>query len=131
LRFKVNYKVLKELLEIRERLDRLLEDYSRAIQPKSKKDKIELHIDVFCYCLEIDKNRIGWKGQKTDIANARKMITASLYKPEYITFSMIGKRLGGRDHSSIMYLLDAHKNHMIADQEYREKYLSIIEKLKS
>jgi len=30
-----------------------------------------------------------------------------------------------------MYLLDAHKNHMRADQEYREKYLSIIEKLKS
>ena len=112
----------------------LNKDYKTALrfielemQPKTLPKNFEEDvINTVCSYCKITKLELIKPTRKRENVDARKMVSKILRDKNY-TFSQIGKKLGRKDHSSIVYYCKNANNLIKTDKVFRTSYENILE----
>lgn len=106
----------------RERYEGVIERYmelkdKQAVVPVVKLGVLEAAAQI----QETTVEAILSRSRKQPIAFARHMIAFTM-RTHGATFTSIGRRLGGRDHSTIINSYQEHRSLFQMNREYRDKY---------
>jgi len=85
---------------------------------------MELHeiLELGADHLRISQDRITSPSRLRPLVDARRMIAAQMYERRKCTLMDVAQALGRTHHTTIISLLDGHKDFMKNSREYREKY---------
>ena len=114
--------VLQQLSR-RERMDDVLRKYNE-LDLKNIPFLINKIKELTCQYFELVA--IDGQSRKVKFVMARSMFCTIIRNTFNISFSEIGSYLGGRDHSTVMYNIQRHKNEMRYD-DYCYSYKNLIE----
>lgn len=93
------------------------------------RDKMPLtHSKIIDICAGqnlVSREELLGTGRHRSKVNARKMVAAMMLKDSKNTLHLIGKQLGGKDHSTIIHYKREHEALMETDQDYRETFKKI------
>ena len=70
---------------------------------------------------DIQEESIYEKTRKREVVKPRQIIMYLLREDYHISYPMIGDKLGGRDHTTVMHSCDKIKNEIVHDQTLREE----------
>lgn len=70
---------------------------------------------------DIQEESIYEKTRKREVVKPRQIIMYLLREDYHISYPMIGEKLGGRDHTTVMHSCDKIKNEILRDQTLREE----------
>lgn len=110
----------------KERISDLITDFSSAQQKEITFDKI---IETVAQVLDLDQNEIIRKGRKKEVAKARQIVMYLLRTELDYSFPTIGQKLGGRDHTTVMYACRKIDEAIKNDEEARQEMEMIKERL--
>lgn len=102
----------------KEKVADLISSFSSAQQKEVTFDKI---VQTVAQSLDLNENEIIRKGRKKEVALARQIVMFLLRSELNYSFPTIGQKLGGRDHTTVMYAckkieLDIKNNQEIKQQ---------------
>lgn len=110
----------------KERILELIMDFSSAQQKEITFDKI---IETVAKTLDLDQNEILRKGRKKEIAKARQIVMYLLRSELDYSFPTIGQKLGGRDHTTVMYACRKIDADLKSNEEARQELEMIKERI--
>ena len=70
---------------------------------------------------DIQEESMYEKTRKREVVKPRQIIMYLLREDYHISYPMIGEKLGGRDHTTVMHSCDKIKNEIVNDQTLREE----------
>ncbi|PIE50020.1 MAG: chromosomal replication initiator protein DnaA [Flavobacteriales bacterium] len=108
----------------------LKETISKISNSKKKKIDIEYIQEVVCDYFGVERAQLLSKTRKRDIALPRQL--AMFFAKEYTnaTYAKIGKEMGGKDHSTVMYACNSIKNFLEMDKEIKKYVKDLRAKIK-
>lgn len=111
-------------------IDLLKETISKIANTKKKKIDIASIQEVVCDYFGVERAQLLSKTRKREIALPRQL--AMFLAKEYTnsTFAKIGKEMGGKDHSTVMYACNSIKNFVEIDKEIKKYVKDLRAKLK-
>lgn len=111
-------------------IDLLKETISKIANTKKKKIDITFIQEVVCDYFSVERAQLLSKTRKREIALPRQL--AMFLAKEYTnaTFAKIGKEMGGKDHSTVMYACNSIKDFVEIDKEIKKYVKDLRAKLK-
>ena len=84
-------------------------------------------IKSVCYYLDIPVGKLISNNRKRNLTEARHMISDLLYSDKYLNMSLalIGKMLGGRDHTTTLHSIRYVQNQCSYNPHFVEKYMNL------
>lgn len=90
------------------------------IKPK-KNISIEEIIETIAHFYNIDKSLIYEKTRRKEIVQARQVVMFILREDFNISFPLIGRKLGGRDHTTVIHSCDKIKEEITSNPELHQE----------
>jgi chromosomal replication initiator protein len=110
----------------KQRASQLIADFSSAQQREITFDKV---VQTVAQILDLDVNDILRKGRKKEVARARQIIMYLLRTELDYSFPTIGQKLGGRDHTTVMYAYRKIDEDIKNNQETKQEIELIKERI--
>lgn len=110
----------------KERVRELVMSFSGSQQKEITFEKI---IQTVAQSLDMDENEIIRKGRKKEVARARQIVMYLLRKELDYSFPTIGQKLGGRDHTTVMYACKKIDEDIKNNEESRQEIEMIRERI--
>jgi chromosomal replication initiator protein len=94
------------------------------LQVETRRLNYEQVIDASCEFLNVTKQKLVSKNRQRSLVECRSMIASLLYQDMYnrLTLADIGKMLGKKDHSVVIYNIQQLDKLVEVYPEVREKY---------
>lgn len=85
-------------------------------------DLIKIYLQIACKALFVKLKDVISKNRSRELSEAR-FILISILKREFPSLSLkqIGKKFGGRDHSTVIYSLNVYNDLMKSSPNFRQK----------
>lgn len=106
----------------------LVEQYTKTVKEEIP---LETIYKVVCKYYDISPNEVLSKKRKRELVEARQIIMYLAKRYTKKSMESIGKELGGRDHSTVLYAIKTVKNLMETDKRFRADVEEIEKILKS
>ena len=110
----------------KEKIEEVVAEFSsntqKSINPQKIIDAVALHFDI-------NKEDLLRKNRRKEIAMPRQLIMYLLRTKLQQSFPEIGRRLGGRDHTTVMYAVDKIERKLKTSQEFKEKLDMITDRI--
>ena len=87
----------------------------------------EAIVDAVCGYFRIDKDTLMAPGKKKDVVQARQIAMYIMREETSLAAGVIGKILGGRDHSTVLHGHDRIENQLNVDSKLRQHIINIHE----
>ena len=88
--------------------------------------------NIVCDYYSLLEDEIKEKTRKREIVQARQIAMKLSYELcKNAPLSYIGKKLGGKDHATVLYAIRTVSNLIESDREYRKEYEAILKKVEA
>lgn len=101
-------------------IDLLKETISKIANTKKKSIDIEYIQEVVCDYFGVERAQLLSKTRKREVALPRQLAMFLAKELTNSTFAKIGKEMGGKDHSTVMYACNSIKNFAEMDKEIKK-----------
>ena len=110
----------------KEKIDEIVIEFSSSNRKNVNPQKI---IDTVAVFFDIDKDELLKKNRRKEIAVPRQLIMYLLRTQLQQSFPEIGRRLGGRDHTTVMYAVEKIDRKLKTSTDFKEKMELITERI--
>ena len=87
---------------------------------------IDIFIDDFCKCNNLDLDKLKSNHRKTPYQDYRRILIFILHNTYELKLNEIAIILNKKNHTVIWHSLRRHSDYMKFDKQYRKRYLDLI-----
>ena len=116
----------KEELILFKQFDGSIDNFIESINKKEEHEKI---INIVCNELDITFEKLIAKTRERNIVITRQILIYLLYYYTSLSIEKIGKMVGDRDHSSVIFSVRKIKSYFDVYSDFRKEILAIEEKI--
>ena len=116
----------KEELILFKQFDGNIDAFIESINKKEEHEKI---INIVCKELDITFDKLIAKTRERNIVITRQILIYLLYYYTSLSIEKIGKMVGDRDHSSVIFSVRKIKSYFDVYSDFRKEILAIEEKI--